>query len=114
MGLDMAIYAVHANKEESRANDSELCYWRKHPDLHGYIVNTFANGVDECQEIPLSKECVQAILLASEEDGLPHTEGFFFGTSRDEDKQDTNTKLTMLLVRMAMNPDMKVYYQASW
>ena len=25
----------------------ELGYWRKHPNLHGYIVKTFAEGVDE-------------------------------------------------------------------
>jgi hypothetical protein len=29
--------------------DREVGYWRKHPDLHGYIVETFADGVDACQ-----------------------------------------------------------------
>ena len=34
----------------------DLGYWRKHADLHGYIVDTFAKGIDKCQEIELSKE----------------------------------------------------------
>jgi hypothetical protein len=40
----------------------ELGYWRKHPNLHGYIVNTFAGGKDECQEIPLDVDNLKQLL----------------------------------------------------
>ena len=41
-----------------------LGYWRKHPDLHGFIVKTFANGKDECQRIDLTGEDLIKIIEA--------------------------------------------------
>lgn len=55
-------------------------YWRKHANLHGYIVNTFADGVDECQVIHLNVDNLRQIAKALREGDLPHTEGFFFGS----------------------------------
>jgi len=40
----------------------ELVYWRKHPDLHGFIVTTFADGVDNCQQIWLSDNDIETII----------------------------------------------------
>ena len=59
----------------------DLGYWRKHPNLHGYIVKNFANGVDECQTIELRKDDIIKIIQAIKLNELPHTTGFFFGTS---------------------------------
>lgn len=59
----------------------ELGYWRKHPNLHGYIVETFAEGRDECQDIELSAENIEQIIAAVKAKELPHTTGFFFGAS---------------------------------
>ena len=41
---------------EIKSTTLDLGYWRKHPNLHGYIVNTYAEGKDECQEIYLDAE----------------------------------------------------------
>jgi hypothetical protein len=119
MGLDM--YIRHGEdsdeiykREGYEGWKRELCYWRKHPDLHGYIVQAFADGVDECQQIELDTGRVAQILAASEEDRLPHTEGFFFGTSVPEDKEDTRAQLTALLAWMEQNPTARVFYCASW
>ncbi len=91
MGLDMylqgeAFYTYdHPNRKAQPFEIAEtiyqLGYWRKHPNLHGFIVETFADGVDECQKIELSTEHLQSIIKAVEEESLPHTEGFFFGAS---------------------------------
>ena len=62
----------------------ELGYWRKHPDLHGFIVKNFASGKDECQKIHLTVEGMEQIIRAIEANELPHTEGFFFGASRND------------------------------
>jgi len=60
----------------------ELGYWRKHPDLHGYIVQTFAGGKDECQDINLTcPNRIRMTIAAVKARKLPHTEGFFFGVS---------------------------------
>lgn len=96
MGLDMNLYGRkmlwhnrYDEKDEPKMEDGypvdsvilEMGYWRKHPDLHGYIVETFAEGVDECQEIELSVEDLRMIAAAIRANKLPHTEGFFFGDS---------------------------------
>lgn len=59
----------------------ELGYWRKHPDLHGYIVQNFADGVDDCKPIWLSADHIRQIIQAIKDKKLPKTEGFFFGES---------------------------------
>jgi hypothetical protein len=67
---------------EVRAKTLRLGYWRKHPDLHGYIVNTFAGGVDNCEAIALEDADIEKIIDAVARDELPHTVGFFFGANR--------------------------------
>lgn len=96
MGLDMYLEGDnfylydHPRRKSSppiKREVAELGYWRKHPNLHGYIVNTFAEGLDECQNIDLSKEDMQQIIEAIRKRELPHTSGFFFGESEDSDEQ---------------------------
>jgi hypothetical protein len=64
-----------------RSKTVELAYWRKHPNLHGYIVQTFAGGKDECQIICLEPNDIRTIVAAIKAGDLPHTTGFFFGSS---------------------------------
>ncbi len=95
-----------------------LGYWRKHPDLHGFIVREFADGVDDCREIYIGDEAgLSKILVASEADGLPNTEGFFFGESMAEDKDNTRKILEMAIAWVAEDDPRfyrGVYYRASW
>lgn len=61
----------------------------KHPDLHGYIVETFADGVDECQDIWLEADDLKTIIAAIDADQLKHgTQGFFFGKSYQPGQTD--------------------------
>lgn len=82
MGLDMYLDRVprFKTKEELEAESDEawkigyeywrehirkpreVAYWRKVNFLHGYIVRTFAGGVDECQEIELKRRDIELIL----------------------------------------------------
>lgn len=66
----------------------ELGYWRKEPNLHGYIVKTFADGKDECQDIELCVEDLQKIREAVRNRQLIETHGFFFGASADPNSDD--------------------------
>ena len=96
MGLDMYlkgkkfVWGDFENPENNSMMDGykiseyilELGYWRKHPNLHGYIVNTFGGGLDECQEIDLSEENIENIINTVKSDALPEgVGGFFFGKS---------------------------------
>ena len=108
MGLDMFLYADKNGSEE------EVGYWRKHPNLHGFIVNNFAGGVDECQRIDLSLDDMTDIVEAVKNDDLPITTGFFFGYS-DPDRDIETLEIFRKAIELAnKNPDYKFYYQASW
>ena len=98
MGLDMYLVGHHYNtryvddvprpmlddKYHIESMTIDLGYWRKHADLHGYIVDTFAKGVDNCMEIELSEDDLDKIILAIQNDKLKKDHsGFFFGNSTD-------------------------------
>jgi hypothetical protein len=100
MGLDMNLYGRKwywstwgdepERKEDGfkvRNVELDLGYWRKHPDLHGFIVKEFAGGKDDCQEIELSLDKLHAIVRAVKDKRLPKTSGFFFGESDNDAKQ---------------------------
>lgn len=131
MGLDMYLYGQKFfwgdwehpknNRMEDgfqvKSLDVELGYWRKHPNLHGYIVKTFAKGVDECQHIKLDMEELQQTLNAVKADDLPFTEGFFFGVSQSSDKGDSIKQLEAAIEWLTTEEkgvSRTVYYRASW
>lgn len=102
MGLDMylrgtkSFWESYPDTSDDRKEDGfkvttveiSLGYWRKHPDLHGFIVEQFAKGKDECQEIPLNPEAIRTIIEAVKERKLPKTRGFFFGESDGSERDD--------------------------
>lgn len=129
MGLDMyltgeAFYAHgHPNRNakpfEIERTHYRLGYWRKHPNLHGFIVNTFADGVDECQVIEMYPDRINKIIEAVKARQLPPTTGFFFGVSDDTEEQIANDvrifedALTWLDTKEA-HVWRSVIYRASW
>lgn len=133
MGLDMylngekAFWTDWENPKNNRMEDGfkvssleiQLGYWRKHPDLHGYIVQTFAAGKDECQKIELDSDKLHQLVVAIREHILPHTEGFFFGVSDKTTEQEAEDleiidKAIAWLGTKENGVRRTVYYQASW
>lgn len=95
----------------------EVGYWRKHPNLHGFIVNTFADGEDDCQPINLSADNLRTTLEAVKADALPHTDGFFFGKSDGSEKAETIEILEKALIWLetkAPREWRRIEYCASW
>lgn len=123
MGLDMYLTGERYFNEpgrkrgQTKAELIDLGYWRKHPNLHGYIVESFADGKDECQRIHLSKDCIHMILAAIEAEDLPATSGFFFGES-DGSEKDRDLRIFRDALSWLETDDPKawrsIYYQASW
>jgi hypothetical protein len=110
---------IPTKRGERKGELIDLGYWRKHPNLHGYIVQIFADGVDECQEIPLDAEQIRQIMRAVKDKALPHTTGFFFGHSEGttaERKEDLDIFQGALDWLAAPENDTirTVSYQASW
>jgi hypothetical protein len=117
MGLDMYLTGIPVDAVrdvDGRFEGVELGYWRKHPDLHGFIVRTFADGVDECQEIELSADALTCILRAVIDESLPKTSGFFFGESQGANDQETDDQLLKAIDWLSKEKGRKVVYQASW
>ena len=125
MGLDMYLngkkwFSNLENVEDGyvvKEHILELGYWRKYPDLHGYIVQTFANGVDECQPINLTEEQLEQLIDAIAENKLIPTTGFFFGTSHPDYAEDDIKILKKALdwLKKSVKHEYRsVVYQASW
>lgn len=110
MGLDMYMTGVKipprnydGSKENKKVDgfrlasmDLEIGYWRKHANLHGFIVQTFADGEDRCQEITLGVSDLKEIIAAVEDEILPHTEGFFFRYEGYDPKEEKANDLRIL------------------
>ena len=95
----------------------KLGYWRKHPDLHGFIVQTFADGEDDCQEINLDTTEITEIIEAIKAKKLPKTSGFFFGESDGSEDLESIEIFEKALAWMNSAPSGEwrtVTYQASW
>ena len=110
-------------------------YWRKANAIHGWFVNEMANGVDECQEIPLDRgyllvlrDSCKAVLesdkdeMADEaaEHNLEPTPGFFFGGNEIDEWYIDSLKYTIEMIDNILsivpegNYDWQFIYQASW
>ena len=128
MGLDMYLEGEKFVYENPQIEDGfevtkrtlQLGYWHKHPDLHGFIINEFADGKDNCQKIELGEEKLKKIIEAVQNDNLPYTTGCFFGESTSDDKAPSLDILTNSLEWLKKEePGIRktvVYqaYQASW
>ena len=96
MGLDM--YAMTTSDNVSGTVDlkvkqaSELHYWRKHPNLHGWMEKLYyekggAADPFDCTTVALTVDDLDRLKADVKADNLPHTEGFFFGASDSSEKE---------------------------
>jgi hypothetical protein len=150
MGLDMYAYVASKKGQQSEYYETaefdktvnefvsttvtkphELAYWRKHPNLHGWMERLWLrkNGfpsTDDQQfiegrqapsfngiELELTWDDLDELERAIRHGKLPNTEGFFFGNPSDDHyyKQDLefvkNAKAEVFL-------GLKVFYNSSW
>ena len=75
--------------------------------------------MDDCHRIWLSEENIETIIRAVKEGSLPHTEGFFFGESEnDEAQRNEDVQLLEDALAWARTKEDGVWrsliYQASW
>jgi hypothetical protein len=94
----------------------EIAYWRKHPDLHGWMENLYREKGG--REKSFNGDLV-VLTLADldrlEEDilrkNLPKTSGFFFGESGEISLKDLEF---VLEARKAIQEGDTVFYDSSW
>ncbi len=133
MGLDMYVRKVitpgilaDGTRDINEDHTEEIAYWRKHPDLHGFIMENFWSPSDEnpdgnVERIPLTVERVDKIMDAVRSHTLPFTSGFFFGRSYfpEDDVSiraeiDAEDLAKWAKVREAILAGDEVFYLAWW
>ena len=123
MGLDQFAYAVDNNGEKE-----ELAYWRKHPNLQGWMENLWHDkgcqgkpeepnsmGMSDFNCIPV--ELTEDDLIRLEYDiyrrELPITQGFFFGSDSDDHYYEYDIEFCKK-AREALDAGLTVEYSSWW
>jgi hypothetical protein len=123
MGLDQFAYAVDKNN-----NKTEICYWRKHPNLQGWMENLWESkgrpnanedkdmaGLSDfnCVPVELTKEDLDSLEQALESNNLPETTGFFFGSDSDDSYRQQDVEFIQA-ARNALDNGQTVVYDSWW
>ena len=138
MGLDMNAYKTKAKfTKDTDFNDEiygkgangdidfeglivdieEIAYWRKHPDLHGWMEQLYRKkgGTEKSfngDTVLLTEEDIDNLKIAVLTRTLPSTSGFFFGAS----KQEINFADLEFIekAKEAIKEGYTLYYDSSW
>ena len=123
MGLDQ--YA-NARKGEPTIDEDgckewedniDLGYWRKHPNLQGFMEDLYyckgGEGEFNCVDVELTLEDLDYLEVTLCNRELPETEGFFFGENSDDHyaKQDRDF---IVSARAAIGKGYTVVYSSWW
>lgn len=122
MGLDQFAF-VRASRPatpvdfDSAEDDTELHYWRKHPNLQGWMEKLYRRkgGKDEsfnCVPVELTGEDLDALEMAVRGNELPETTGFFFGRSDGSEVEDDLKFIRK--AREAIAEGKAVFYYSWW
>ena len=133
MGLDMYAYAAHKGQHDEYWKNydfekdtstvekpREIMYWRKHPNLHGWMENLYrARGGDAEMFNGVELELTYDDILKLEEDITKGrvkrlgTTGFFFGDPSDDYYHDKDMEF-IRLAKAELFLGIPVFYNSSW
>lgn len=116
-------YLETENKDDVYIDNEDVYYWRKHPDLHGYMEDLYykKGGEDQvfnCSRLILDKEDVEELLekikrQVAGSNEFETTEGFFFGETDDEYWKEDVEVFEKLLKETDWDKE-TVYYSSWW
>jgi hypothetical protein len=123
MGLDQFAYTI-----DSEGNKIELAYWRKHPNLQGWMENLWDSkgrpnenedsnnsGMSDfnCVPVELTLEDLESLERDIQNNHMPQTVGFFFGSNSDDDYKEKDLEFIQM-AKDALDNGNKVYYDSWW
>ena len=127
MGLDQ--YVQLCKSEEAPAADvdfdapegaGELHYWRKHPNMHGWMAKLYKRkgGQEDEHEFCTAVKLTRADLLELKQvvmdKKLPTTRGFFFGEDENSDEEMDGDLDFIATAMRALEAGYVVFYTSSW
>lgn len=119
MGLDQFAYCIDNNGEKEY-----LSYWRKHPNLQGWMENLWEskgrpnsheNSPNEfnCIPLELNHDDLNDLEDAITNSKLPETHGFFFGTDSNNEYKEQDLEFIQK-AREALDGGLTVCYDSWW
>jgi hypothetical protein len=121
MGLDQ--YAYLASKADTDYDDTsrqEIAYWRKHPNLQGWMENLFYEKGGDCNtfngvELELTWDDVDKLEkdIRSGVIAKMDTKGFFFGDPSDDYYYEKDLQFC-IDAKAECFLGLKVFYNSSW
>ena len=123
MGLDQFAYCV-----DNYGAKKELAYWRKHPNLQGWMRDLWEEkgrpGLTEensgnimgdfnCIPLELTREDINDLEDAILNNILPKTTGFFFGEDKDDHYREQDLEFVRK-AREALDSGLTVLYDSWW
>ena len=106
----------------------ELAYWRKHPNLQGWMESLWKHKMHQANrdieesewdssfngiELELTAEDLDALERAVKKRQLPKTSGFFFGNDSDQHYYQHDLEF-IRQARAELFLGLKVFYNSSW
>jgi hypothetical protein len=135
MGLDMYAYAAARSGQnedyyqqnldgnlESVSKPREIAYWRKHPNLHGWMEELWRSknelgSVDDPMfngvELELTWDDLNQLEQDIKEGKLPATSGFFFGDDSDDYYRAQDLQF-VADAKAEVFLGLRVFYNSSW
>jgi len=121
MGLDQYAKVVKREYNNETLTETitktEICYWRKHNALHGWMENLYESkggeGEFNCVNLNLTSEDLEELEEDVVDKDLPETKGFFFGEdTRECDHQKLETLKFLSKAKKALSQGNEVEYSA--
>ena len=105
-------------ESSSVAKPREIAYWRKHPNLHGWMEDLYRERGGEAEmfngvELELFWEDIEQLEEDITNGRLPSTTGFFFGDNSDDYYRSQDLEF-IRQARAEIFTGLKVFYNSSW
>jgi|TARA_R110002020_G_scaffold3005_4_gene13876 hypothetical protein len=98
-------------------DSKELAYWRKHPNLQGWMEELWhEKGGDvefNCVDLELTLEDLDKLESSLDDEALPETAGFFFGANSDDHYAEQDREF-IREARAAIKQGYTIVYSSWW
>ena len=98
-------------------DSKELAYWRKHPNLQGWMEELWRekgnDGEFNCVDVELTLGDLEALEESLDAEALPETVGFFFGENSDDHYAEQDREF-IREARAAIKQGYTVVYSSWW